>query len=391
MGQLGFFDLSRRYEGLDVKDDPLVAIAAMIPWESLRPKLKASLITGGLRASDVARKSPAGRKPWDEVVIFKVLVLQALYNLSDDQAEYQLRDRLSFMRFLGLGLEDAVPDAKTLWLYREALAKAGAVEELFDLFDGFLKDKGYLAMGGQIIDATIVSAPEQHNSVTRTFGSREENETIKEGETPEDWKSKPAKNHQKDKDARWTKKHERSYFGYKNHIGVDRRHKFVRRYVVSDASVHDSQKFEDVLDTSNTASDVWADSAYRSDEIEEKLAARGLKSRIHRRAYRNRKLSEAQKAANTTRSNVRARVEHVFGDQKNGMGTGIVRTIGIVRARCKTGMTNLVYNMRRFVCSGDRPLTMSNFLSVGVMTPNEPRANRNCEYIALLHPKLTGT
>src|ERR1700704_242325 len=85
MGQLGFFDLSRRYEGLDLKDDPLVAIAAMVPWESLRPKLKASLITGGLRASDVARKSPAGRKPWDEVVIFKALVLQALYNLSDDR------------------------------------------------------------------------------------------------------------------------------------------------------------------------------------------------------------------------------------------------------------------------------------------------------------------
>ena len=135
-----------------------------------------------------------------------------------------------------------------------------------------------------------------------------------------------------------------------DHIGVDRRHKFVRRYVVSDASVHDSQKFEDVLDTSNTASDVWADSAYRSDEIEEKLAECGLKSRIHRRAYRNRKLSEAQKAANTTRSKVRARVEHVFGDQKNGMGAEIVRTIGIVRARCKIGMTNLVYNMRRFIC-----------------------------------------
>jgi len=92
-------------------------------------------------------------------------VLQALYNLSDDQAEYQLRDRFSFMRFfmrfLGLELEDAVPDAKTLWLYREALANAGAVEELFDLFDGFLKNKGYLAMGGQIIDAAIVSAPKQ--------------------------------------------------------------------------------------------------------------------------------------------------------------------------------------------------------------------------------------
>src|SRR6202035_5070985 len=107
----------------------------------------------------------------------------------------------------------AVPEAKTLWLYREALAKAAAVEELFDLFDGFLKDKGYLARGGQTIDASIVSAPKQHNSVTRTFGSREDNETIKEGEMPEDWKSKPAKDRQKDKDARWTKKHERSYFG----------------------------------------------------------------------------------------------------------------------------------------------------------------------------------
>ncbi len=153
------------------------------------------------------------------------------------------------------------------------------MEKLFDLFDAYLKDKGYLAMGGQIIDATIVSAPKRHNS-------REENETIKEGKTPEDWKQKPAKNRQRDKDARWTKKHERSYYGYKNHIGVDRRHKFVRRYVVSDASVHDSQKLEDVLDATNTASDVWADSAYRSREIEEKLSRRGLKSRIHRRAYR---------------------------------------------------------------------------------------------------------
>ena len=148
MGQLGFFDVRRRYEGLDAKNDPLVSIATMVPWESFRSKLKAALIKGELRTSDAARKSVAGRKPWDEVVIFKALVLQALYNLSDDQAEYQLRDRLSFMRFLGLGLEDAVPDSKTLWLYREALGKAGAVEELFGLFDAYLKDKGYLAMGG---------------------------------------------------------------------------------------------------------------------------------------------------------------------------------------------------------------------------------------------------
>lgn len=177
MGQPGFFDLENRYAGLDAHGDPLAAINRAVPFEMFRVKLKTALTMGGLRRSEADRKSPAGRKPWDEVLIFKVLVLQALYNLSDEAMEYQLRDRLSFMRFVGLGLEDAVPDAKTLWLYREALAKAGAVEKLFDLFDGYLKDKGYLAMGGQIIDATIVAAPRQRNS-------REENEAVKAGKPP---------------------------------------------------------------------------------------------------------------------------------------------------------------------------------------------------------------
>ena len=129
------------------------------------------------------------------------------------------------------------------------------------MFDGFLKDKGYLAMGGQIIDATIVAAPRQHNS-------RVENAAVKDGKTPEEWEQQPAKNRQKDKDARWTKKHGRSHFGYKNHVNVDRKHKLVRRYAVTSASVHDSQQFEGLLDPENTASTVWADSAYRSQEAE---------------------------------------------------------------------------------------------------------------------------
>jgi transposase, IS5 family len=110
--------------------------------------------------------------------------------------------------------------------------------------------------------------------------------------------------------------------------------------------VHDSQKFEDVLDASNTASDVWADSAYRSQDSRKNFGRRGPKSRIHRKAYRTRKLSEAQKAADTTRSKVRARVEHVFGDEKYAME---LRTIGVVRARRKIGMMNLVYNIRCFI------------------------------------------
>ena len=125
MGEPGFFDLQRRYEGLDAKSDPLVAILAAVPFELFRVKLKTALVKGGLRRGDADRKSAAGRKPWDEVLIFKALVLQALYNLSDDAMEYQLRDRLSFMRFVGLGLEDAVPDAKTLWHNPRGLGQGG--------------------------------------------------------------------------------------------------------------------------------------------------------------------------------------------------------------------------------------------------------------------------
>ena len=171
-----------------------------------------------------------------------------LYNLSDDQVEYQLRDRFSFIRFLGLGLEDKVPDAKTVWMYREQLAHAGVIEALFEDFDGYLEKQGYLAMGGQIIDASIVAVPKQRNS-------RDENAKIKQGETPQGWEDNPARRSQKDTDARWTKKHGKSHYGYKNHVNIDRRHKLVRRYQVTDAAVHDSQVIEDVLDPDNKIPD----------------------------------------------------------------------------------------------------------------------------------------
>jgi transposase, IS5 family len=337
MGQPGFFDLDKRLEVISAKGDPLEALKALIPFESFRAEVEAVV-----RLAPEERKSNAGRKPFDAVLMFKVLVLQTLYNLSDEQVEYQIRDRISFMRFLGLGLEDPVPDATTVWLFREALANAGLMKTLFERFTRHLDAKGYIARGGQIIDATIVSVPKQRNT-------HEENEAIKAGQTPEGWEDKPAKNAQKDKEARWTKKHGKSYYGYKNHVDVDRKHKLIRRYAESDAAVHDSQKLDELLDKSNTSAEVWADSAYLSAEIEAKLKAKGYKSRVHRRALRNRPLSERQQAANTARSRVRARVEHVFADQENAMGGKIVRTIGMARACVKIGMMNLVYNMRRLV------------------------------------------
>lgn len=335
MAQMGFFDFSNRYASLDAKKDPLVEIDAAVPWEEFRP-----ILEGVWRKPEAERKSRAGRKPMDAVLMFKTLVLSALYNLSDDQIEYQVRDRLSFMRFLGLGLEDRVPDAKTVWLYREALAQAGKVEELFKHFDGYLARQGYIARGGQILDASIVRVPRNHNA-------RDENATIKNGDVPEDWADKPAKRSQKDVDARWTKKHGKSHYGYKNHVNVDRKHKLVRRYHVSDAAMHDSKAVDHLLMQGNTGAGVWADSAYRSEEMETKLRSLKLRSHIHRKGKRGKPLTEQAKGSNRTKSTVRVRVEHIFGAQVNDMGGTLVRTIGVVRARAKIGMKNLVYNMRR--------------------------------------------
>ena len=127
----------------------------------------------------------------------------------DEQIEYQVWDRATFTRFVSLGSEDCIPDGTTLWLFREKLARAGLIETLFDRFDQHLNAKGYIARGGQMVDASIVPVPKQRNT-------REENEAVKRGETPAEWEQNPAKICQKDKDARWTKKHGRSFFGYKN-------------------------------------------------------------------------------------------------------------------------------------------------------------------------------
>jgi IS5 family transposase len=337
MGQLGFFDADSRLAVISAKGDPLEMIARVVPFESFRAEIEAAVLTPANE-----KKSNAGRKPIDVIVMFRMLVLQSLYNLSDEQVEYQVRDRLSFTRFLRLGIEDRIPDGTTLWLFREALGKAGLIEKLFERFGQHLETKGYIARGGQMIDATIVPVPKQRNT-------REENEEVKAGKTPKAWKQNPAKNRQKDKDARWTKKHGKSFYGYKNHVNADAKRKLIRQYEVTDASVHDSQQFDGLLNQANTSADVYADSAYRSAETEAKLNLRGLRSRIHRRANRNHPLSKVQEDANRRKSRVRARIEHVFGAQQTAPGGRIVRTIGIARAKVKIGLQNLVYNIRRLV------------------------------------------
>ena len=331
MRQAGFFDLRDRQKKLLATRDFLDRVNRFVAWESFRPVLD--------KALKRSTGDKGGRPPFDAVSMFKVLVLQALYNLSDEQTEYQILDRQSFMMFLGLQMHDDVPDARTIWLFRETLREAGAVEQLFAQFDGMLNAHGLKASGGQIIDATFVEAPRQRNS-------RDDNAAIKNGKVPEDWSGK--KKAHKDTGARWAKKNGVAFYGYKNHANVDRKYKFIRKYKVTDASVHASQKLDDVLDPNNDSNAVWADSAYRSEGQEQRLKEKGYKSHIHERSYRGKPLTPEQEIANTERSRARVRVEHVFGHIETAMNGCYVRTVGKLRADAKIGLENIAYNISRF-------------------------------------------
>lgn len=329
--QTGLFDIHDRFGKLDKNEDPLLQLDHLINWEQFRPMLE--------QIRKKKTKSSPGPKYYDVVLMFKILVIQSLYNLSDDAVEFQILDRLSFMRFLNLSLGDRVPDSKTIWLFREQLTKANLIEKLFAEFDTFLRSNGYAARKGQIIDASIISTPKQRNT-------RDENQKIKQGQTPKNWKA--AKMSQKDTDARWTIKGGKRYYGYKNHICVDVKNKFIRSYSVTDAAVHDSNAFEDLLDNSNSSRDVYADSAYRSKDSVKRLRQKRYREHLQRKGNRHKKLTDWEKQGNRTRSRIRSRVEHVFGIQAMTAGNLILRTIGLVRARAKIGLRNLAYNMNRY-------------------------------------------
>jgi len=336
----GLFDLQFRLAKIDKNGDPLVKINPMVNWELFRPELDAANAAYRTAVRGHERKSEAGRPPADVIVVFKMAVIQSLYNLSDQAAEQQCLDRLSFQRFLGLGLGDPVPDANTLWNLKEALAPNDLAKRLFQRFDEFLRNNGFEAHSGQIVDATIV------RSRIRRDG-KEVNEHVKngDGEQVEEWSENARP--QKDIDARWVKKNGKSFFGYKDHVSVDVKHTFVRQYEITAASTHDSQVYEELI-TSNSSPEEYADSAYPS---EKRLAARVKAKKVplmQEKGTRGHPLTEAQQASNREKSRVRSRVEHVFGQKLQRAGNMIIRCIGVARVKVKLGLRNLVYNLERY-------------------------------------------
>lgn len=350
MHSWSLFSLSDHLTRLSKDGDPLEVLEATVEFERFR-----SLLVDGLGYSD---GSKGGRPPFDPVAMFKVLVVQAQHNLSDARMEFMIRDRLSWMRFFGFDLGAAMPDENTIRHYRNRLTQSGAFEQLMQAFDQHLHEQGYLAMGGQIVDATLVPAPKQRNT-------QDEKAAVKQGKSAgEIWKDQPAKAAQKDTDARWTLKIggkiryrpdgtplpqiATPVFGYKSHISIDQRYGFIRKAVVTSAAQGDGRQLRNVVRTDNTASDVWADTAYRSQRNEKWLARNMMTSRIHRRKPKGKPMPERTARANATKSSVRAKVEHVFGHQKNRYGL-FIRTIGLARAEAKLTLANMVYNFDRLI------------------------------------------
>lgn len=328
----GLFESETSKERLHEIGNPLEVLSTLIDFEMFRPTLESSLFSD-------ERKSNAGRPPIDCVLMFKILFLQRYYGLSDRQIEYQIVDRTSFRKFLGIECVDDVPDEKTVWKYREALTKSGVYDKLFNEFRDFMESQGLQFNEGRIIDASFVIAPRQRNT-------REENSMIKEGRGNELWNDNPHKKCHKDIDARWTKKRGETFYGYKQHAKVDKRNKIILSYDTTSASVHDTQGFEQLLDESDKGKELYLDAGYVGQEdIVEKYEMNPI---ICEKGTRNHPLTEEQQLNNRKKSKTRCLVEHVFGFEEQSMRGLVVRTIGMVRAKANVALTSLVYNVCRY-------------------------------------------
>lgn len=350
MDPKSLFSLSDHLEALSKEGDPLEVLQDTVDFEYFR-----AWLVEGLGYGD---GSKGGRPPFDPVMMFKALILQAQHNLSDARMEFMIRDRLSWLRFLGLSLGDRTPDENTIRHFRNRLTETGTLKRVMKAFDWQLQKKGYIPMSGQIVDASLVPAPRQRN----TEGERE---AIKSGKRARDiWPDEPNKAAQKDTDARWTLKVGGKVryradgtplpmialpvFGYKSHISIDQRFGFIRGMAVTSASAADGRLLRKVVSTDNTSSEVWADSAYRSRRNEKWLSDQMLTSRIHRRKPKGKPMAKATARANAAKSSIRAHVEHVFAHQKNRFGL-FIRTIGLARAEAKLILCNLAYNFNRLI------------------------------------------
>ena len=319
----------KRRTKLDKLGDPLALLDKHIDFAALAAQVD--------RVAPRPTSTQGGRPPYPTETMVRLLVVKRLHNLSDEQLEFQLLDRMSFQRFCGLSQSASIPDRTTVWTFENRIG-AEAAQAIFEGVQQQLDAHGYLARCGQIVDATIVPAPRQHFT-------REEKALVEQNAMPADWT--PAQRRQKDLDASWTKKHGQSHHGYKLTVNVDVRHKLIRKIHKSTASEHDSRHLEAVLDRANTSADVYADRGYPSKKHDALLKEKGFRNQIQRKGSSGRPLGVRQARRNARIAKVRARVEHAFAGIVQ-MGGKLIRSIGQARADFAMTMMATCYNLKRF-------------------------------------------
>jgi IS5 family transposase len=325
-----FFSLSDRLAQISHQTDPLERLNGVIDWRIFQPALDQVF-------PPAEAKRLGGRPAYPRLLLCKILILQRLDQLSDEATQYQILDRLSFQRFLGLTLSDSVPDQNTVREFRETLQKAQGMEALFEVFKEFLSGQGLLPKTGIIVDASFVEVPRQRNP-------RAENAQIKGGQTPEDWSDKQRAH--KDVDARWTKKNQQTFYGYKDHIKVNLQTKLIESAVVTDASVHDSQAVDELVQAGDGV--MFGDSAYAGEPIQQQMEAKGVDTVVVQKGVRGRELNETEQEENREISRTRARVEHAFAVMSGQAGRIFQRYIGMARNEAAIQMMNLCYNLKRY-------------------------------------------
>lgn len=288
---------------------PLDRLSGLVKWYRFE-KLLAPLRDGG-----------PGRAAWPPLVLFKALLLQSLYGLSDRELEEALGDRLSFRRFVGLGLEESIPDHTVLSRFRNLLVGEGLLEKLFGELDRQLEKAGVILKRGTMLDATLIDAVSAPPTAERPS---------------------------QDTDARITARKGKSglTFGYKAHVGVDEGSGLIRTVITTPANVNDTVVADRLVRGDEKT--VWTDAAYDTHARRARLKAEGRKVRIARRPNKHHPLPERLKRYNRLIARRRAAVETTFATLKNRMKLTVIRYVGLARAAAQVTMAAIAFNMRRW-------------------------------------------
>jgi len=302
-----------QHEALTELDD----LNQLIDWKSIESQM------------NTINNNPMGEKAWPPLVMFKILLLQSFYNLSDPACEKQLARDLLFRRFVNLSLTDPVPDHSTIWRFRNTLNKNGILQKLLDNINHQLNSQGLIIKNGQasIIDATVIQAKNNRPNKNAKGENTQDKDASYNVKTASDGKRKTT-------------------YGFKAHVNVDE-DGFILAQTLTTGSLHDSNVFEQLLTGSEEA--VYADSAYKSQKHDQLLKSKDIQNRILHRAYRNKPLTEQQKSHNKLASQVRYVVERTFGVLKKYYGLGQARYMGIARNQARLTIICIAHNLKRAV------------------------------------------